>query len=201
MASEPQPCEITLHGLTSLENRRPAPGKPKTYIYDAIFPCTELSRDAVGSFRHYVGDDNTKKQDDVYDIRAKVCPFFLSLQIVPYLHITLQIVSFKPGRNLTSDYYNDDAIDLLGEIRTVCMISLSFDIRPTSLSCHADATPLHRSNGRLGRCYPYRRIWNCHLHRKQSALFHHSWNAIRGRRSTQRRHCTASRITKQPQVV
>lgn len=69
---DPQPGEITLQGLTSLENRRPAPGKPNSYIYDAVFPCTELSRDGVGSFRHYVGEDKTKKQEDIYDIRAKV---------------------------------------------------------------------------------------------------------------------------------
>lgn len=67
----PQPGELVLHGLTSLENRRAAPGRPNSYIYDAVFPLSDESRDGVGSLMHYVGPDKNQKMDDVYDIRAK----------------------------------------------------------------------------------------------------------------------------------
>lgn len=32
-----------------------------------------------------------------------------------------KIVSYRPGRNVTSDDYADNAIDLLGEIQTVSL--------------------------------------------------------------------------------
>jgi hypothetical protein len=65
-------AEIALHSLASLENRRAAPGKPNTFIYDAVFKCLDAFEDGIGSFRHYVGLDKSKKQDNVYEIRAKV---------------------------------------------------------------------------------------------------------------------------------
>ena len=110
-----QPGEITLHGMASLENRRPAPGKPNTYIFDATFRCSDQCKDGVASLRHYIGQDHSRKLDDLYDICAKVClshTFFLFL-------ICFQIVGFKPGRNLNSEEYSDEDINLLGEIRTV----------------------------------------------------------------------------------
>lgn len=80
----PQPGEITLHGLVSLENRHPAPGKPNTYIYDVIFSCSGQTTDGIASCRHYIGQDRTKKLDDVYDVRAKVRQCFLSS--LPFSH-------------------------------------------------------------------------------------------------------------------
>jgi hypothetical protein len=65
-------AEIALHGLASLENRRAAPGKPNTFIYNAVFKCLDTVEDGIGSFWHYVGPDKSKKQEDVYEIRAKV---------------------------------------------------------------------------------------------------------------------------------
>lgn len=69
MSSEStHPGEITLHGMVSLKNRRPAPGKPNTYIYDATFRCSEQTKDGVVSFHHYIGQDRSRKLDDLYDI-------------------------------------------------------------------------------------------------------------------------------------
>jgi hypothetical protein len=72
-ADSPQPSEITLHGLVSLENHRPAPGKPNTFIFDTVFPCIAQTADGVANCQHYIGQDRSKKLDNVYDIRAKVC--------------------------------------------------------------------------------------------------------------------------------
>ena len=69
---QPHPGEITLHGLVNLENRRAAPGKPNTFIFDGTFPCPDQTNDGVASLRHYIGVDKDKKLDNVYDIRAKV---------------------------------------------------------------------------------------------------------------------------------
>ncbi|KAH9041358.1 hypothetical protein EDB85DRAFT_1886563 [Lactarius pseudohatsudake] len=92
------PACIVLHGLTNLQQHRPVPGKGNTFIYDAIFTCGDASvDDGVGSFRCYVGQDKSKKADDVYELEAK-------------------IIAFKPGRNVNSDKYNNDEINLLGEI-------------------------------------------------------------------------------------
>ncbi|KAF8266510.1 hypothetical protein EI94DRAFT_1803038 [Lactarius quietus] len=100
----PHPGEVVLHSMVSLENRQTAPGKPNTFIYDGLFPCSDTASDAVGSFRYYVGQDHTKKLDDVYKIHAK-------------------IVNFQPGRNVNSEEYGDESINVLGEIRTMQPLS------------------------------------------------------------------------------
>ena len=81
-AESPQPGEITLHGLVNLDNRRPVPGKPNSFVFDAIFCCLEQTRDGVGSLRHYIGIDKDKKTNDVYDIQAKVRTLRLVLHTV-----------------------------------------------------------------------------------------------------------------------
>ncbi len=59
--------------MTMLENRRAVPEKPYSFIYDAIFTCAENPAvDGIGSFRCFVGRDKTKKQDNLYQICAKV---------------------------------------------------------------------------------------------------------------------------------
>lgn len=74
------PGEIILSGLTSLDSRRPVPGKPYSFIYDATFTCADTTTDGVGSYRCYVGQDLSKKQDDLYDVTAKV-QCFLSVTV------------------------------------------------------------------------------------------------------------------------
>ncbi len=96
-------ARIELRGLTTLKNRRVVPDKPNSYIYDALFSCAEAndeSEDGVGSFRHYVGRDSSRKQDGTYEIEAK-------------------ILGFHPKRNVNSDAYSDNQINILGEIITV----------------------------------------------------------------------------------
>ena len=72
-AEGPQPGEITLHGVLILANRRAVPGKPNSFVFDAIFPCSAETRDCIGSFRHYIGAEQDQKLDDIYEVRAKVC--------------------------------------------------------------------------------------------------------------------------------
>ena len=71
-ADSPHPGEITLHRLINLDNRQPVPGKPSTFIFDAIFPSDAETCDCIGSFRYYASAQKDKKVDDVYEIRAKV---------------------------------------------------------------------------------------------------------------------------------
>ncbi|KAF8269201.1 hypothetical protein EI94DRAFT_1904871 [Lactarius quietus] len=89
----PQQGDVILHGLMSLENRRPLPDKPNTFIYNTIFSCAESDDNGVGSFRHYIGTDKNKKQDGFYETNAR-------------------IVSFKWGHNINSDEYCDEAINM-----------------------------------------------------------------------------------------
>ncbi|KAF8260010.1 hypothetical protein EI94DRAFT_1706626 [Lactarius quietus] len=89
----PQQGDVILHSLMSLENHWPLPNKPNTFIYDAIFSCTDSDNDGVGSFCHYIGTDKNKKQDGFYETNAR-------------------IVSFKQGRNINSDEYGDEAINM-----------------------------------------------------------------------------------------
>lgn len=42
-------------------------------------------------------------------------------------HSLLQIVGFKSGYNVNSNEYGDHKIDLLGEIRTVCITHTSLE--------------------------------------------------------------------------
>jgi hypothetical protein len=63
-------AEIKLAGMTTLKNRRPLPDKPNTYVYDAVF--SSGVDDAIGNFRHYVGPDNSEKDDGTYEVVAKV---------------------------------------------------------------------------------------------------------------------------------
>jgi hypothetical protein len=70
--------------MASLANWCSAPGKPNTYIYDTLFPSTDNTADSVGSFHHYIGQDRTKKMDDVYDIRAKVYILLYFIQLTHY---------------------------------------------------------------------------------------------------------------------
>jgi hypothetical protein len=82
MATEqPQPGEISLHGFASLENRRAAPGKPNTFIFDTVFSCSDQVREGIASCRRYIGQDKTKFLDDVYEIRAKVTLHTLSFNL------------------------------------------------------------------------------------------------------------------------
>lgn len=68
-----QPGEITLHGLVNLDNCCSVPRKPKSFIFNAIFPSSAETWDCIGSFRHYVDTDKDKKVNDMYDVQAKVC--------------------------------------------------------------------------------------------------------------------------------
>ena len=71
MSSETNNCMVALRGMTTLKNRRPLPGKPGHYIYDALFTCAKprnSEEDGIGSFRHYIGKDDSLKQDGTYDI-------------------------------------------------------------------------------------------------------------------------------------
>lgn len=75
MPSQPNNTQITLHGMTTLRNRREQPGKANVYIYDGLFSCAEATGDnddGVGSFRHYVGKNKRLKQDGTYEVHAKV---------------------------------------------------------------------------------------------------------------------------------
>ncbi|KAF8265977.1 hypothetical protein EI94DRAFT_1702080 [Lactarius quietus] len=96
----PQQGDIILHGLMSLENHHPLLDKLNTFIYDAIFSCTDSDNDGIGSFRHYIGTDKTNKQDGFYKTNAR-------------------IVGFKPGCNINSNQYTDSDINLMGEIQTM----------------------------------------------------------------------------------
>ncbi|KAH9048606.1 hypothetical protein EDB83DRAFT_2317357 [Lactarius deliciosus] len=110
------PVHIVLQGLTNLQRHCPVPGKGNTFIYDAIFTCADPNvQDGVGSFRCYVVQDKTKKPDNVYELQAKVCTRSLAYQAEMTTAIN-QIIAFKPGRNVNSNEYGDDEIDLLGEI-------------------------------------------------------------------------------------
>jgi hypothetical protein len=71
------PGEILLSGIASLDNRRPVPGKPYSFIYDATFTCADAA-DGIGSFRCFVGSNASKKQDDLYDLQTKVLLLFHS---------------------------------------------------------------------------------------------------------------------------
>ncbi|KAH9034909.1 hypothetical protein EDB85DRAFT_1889629 [Lactarius pseudohatsudake] len=104
MSDTVTPGCVSLSGLVSLENRRAVPGKPYTFIYDAIFTCADTTVDGIGSFRTYVGRDKTKKQADTYEVRCK-------------------IIAFKPDRNLNSPKYNDADMKLLGEIESMQPLS------------------------------------------------------------------------------
>ena len=75
MSSETNNCMVALQGMTTLKNRCPLPGKPGHYIYDALFTCAEprnSDEDGIGSFCHYIGKDDSLKQDGTYDIFAFV---------------------------------------------------------------------------------------------------------------------------------
>ncbi|KAF8268510.1 hypothetical protein EI94DRAFT_1800326 [Lactarius quietus] len=104
LADGPLPGDVILHGMVSLENHCPTPGKPNSFIYNTLFSCSDTTAEIVSSFRHYIGQDYTKKLDDVYDICAK-------------------IVSFTPGQNVNSEDYGDESITILGEIRTMQPLS------------------------------------------------------------------------------
>ena len=135
-AIEPIPGEILLCGLARLENRRSVPEKPYTQTYtctyDAVFKCADGSPDGIGSFRHHVGADKTRKLDEVYEITAKACnadPPSPEHAQEQFTDILLQIVGFKPGRNINSKRYGDNQINLLGEIRKVRPIVLRITSR------------------------------------------------------------------------
>ncbi|KAH9014307.1 hypothetical protein EDB85DRAFT_2214500, partial [Lactarius pseudohatsudake] len=104
MSETVTPSCISLSGLVSLENRRAVPGKPYTFIYDAIFSYADTTVDGIGSFRTYVRRDKTKKQEDTYKVRCKIC-------------------AFKPDRNLGSPKYKDADVKLLGEIESMQPLS------------------------------------------------------------------------------
>ncbi|KAF8263445.1 hypothetical protein EI94DRAFT_1788514 [Lactarius quietus] len=104
------PGQIFLTGCATLENRRPVPQKPFTFIYDTIFSCIQPCKDqldckGIGSFRHFVGTDTSEKKDGIYEIFAK-------------------IVSFQADRNTTSPEHLDDDTNLLGEIISMRQLSV-----------------------------------------------------------------------------
>jgi hypothetical protein len=114
-------CRIALRGMTTLKNRRLIPGKPYHYIYDALFSCADpalVQEDGIGSFRHYIGRDDSIKQDGTYETFTKVLLYY------PYPRQSnlfyFQIAGYQPGRNITSDEISDKDINVLGEIDTVC---------------------------------------------------------------------------------
>jgi len=82
MSTEIPPARIILSGLISLENRQAVPEKPYSFIYDGTFTCADSPIDGVGSFRFFIGQDKTKKQDNDYKMNAKVhhCPQNLAIR-------------------------------------------------------------------------------------------------------------------------
>ncbi|KAH9017184.1 hypothetical protein EDB85DRAFT_1897777 [Lactarius pseudohatsudake] len=84
----------------SLENCRPVPGKPYTFIYDASFTCADTPVNGRGSFRFYVGRDKTKKQDNTYEI-----------------------IAYKPGHHIKSESVDESKINVLGEIDSMQPLS------------------------------------------------------------------------------
>ena len=60
-----------------------------------------------------------KKQDDLYNIKAKEC---MVIFLATSCNAPHQIVSFKPSQNITSDYFGDNQINVLGDIQTISNI-------------------------------------------------------------------------------
>lgn len=120
MSSKLPNCHITLHGMTTLKNRRELPGKANMFVYDGLFSCAEQTGeddDGIGSFRHYVGRNTRLKRDGTYDIHAKVGTF--SLMTTTTVHNMRQIAGHQTGRNIASDDIPDDMVNVLGDIRLV----------------------------------------------------------------------------------
>src|ERR1700761_5600396 len=66
---------VDIRGMATLKNRRALPGESGSHIYDALFSCADLAdgnEDGIGSFRHYVGEDDKPKRNGTYQIHAKV---------------------------------------------------------------------------------------------------------------------------------
>ncbi|KAI9445708.1 hypothetical protein BJY52DRAFT_1194108 [Lactarius psammicola] len=99
--SDSTPGLIVFVGCATLDNKRPIPQKPLSFVYDATFTCSDpptAGEEGVGSFRHYVGSRSPdEKANGIYDIIAKV-------------------VAFRPDRNEDSPEYTEDAIHVLGHI-------------------------------------------------------------------------------------
>lgn len=96
-------CRVALHGMATLKNRRSIPGKPYHYIYDALFSCADPSlvdEDGIGSFRHFVGRDDSIKQDGTYNVFAKVNNHLLTrrLHLFSFCACSDRRLSSRPQR-------------------------------------------------------------------------------------------------------
>jgi hypothetical protein len=67
-----------------LEHARPVPGKPRSYVFDALIYCGKRVNNtclAACSLQYYKADDNAVVSDGIYDINAIVSTIFSSLHV------------------------------------------------------------------------------------------------------------------------
>ena len=85
---------------------------------------TMEDEDGVGSFRHYVGKDDSLKQDSTYEV-------YVPVHSVPLLcHNSKtgeQIAGYRAGRNVISNDFSDENFNVLGDIDTICINSIIDD--------------------------------------------------------------------------
>lgn len=83
-----------------LENARPVPGKPRSYVFDALIYCAKRVNNtclAACSLQYYKADDNAVVSDGIYDINAIV-------------------VAYRPNVNVASPVLTDKDFKLMGDI-------------------------------------------------------------------------------------